>query len=72
MAGRKRKCPVCGGKVARIVYGMPGPDLMDDAQQGKVILGGCCISDHDPDRGCVDCDWVEYPPGPRWPDELSL
>ena len=62
MSGRKRKCPECGGKVVRIVYGMPGPGLMQDADDGKVLLGGCCIGFNDPDRGCVDCEWVDHPP----------
>lgn len=62
MSGRKRKCPECGGKVVRIVYGMPGPELWNEAEEKKVLLGGCCIGFHDPDRGCLDCDWVDYPP----------
>lgn len=62
MAGRKRKCPQCGGKVVPIVYGMPGPGLWLESEEKRVILGGCCISPRDPDRGCLDCDWVDFPP----------
>ena len=40
---KPRKCPVCGNKVVKIVYGMPGPELMEQAMSGEVILGGGCI-----------------------------
>ena len=69
MAGRKRKCPACGGKVVPIVYGMPGERLMQDADDGKVILGGCCILDFSPDRGCLDCSWTESSVRPPWLQE---
>ena len=58
---KPRKCPVCGNKVVKIVYGMPGPELMEQAMSVEVILGGCCIiSDEngnqlDPEFGCVEC-----------------
>lgn len=32
-----------GVRVVPIVYGMPGPELMQRAQQGKVHLGGCIL-----------------------------
>lgn len=40
-------------KTVRIVYGMPGPDLMERAERGKVALGGCMIGP--PGRQCVTC-----------------
>jgi rubredoxin len=60
--GTPRKCPECGTKLLRIVYGMPGPDLFDEAEQGKVLLGGCCISFNDPTWGCSHCGWTYAPP----------
>ena len=60
--GTPRKCPECGTKLLRIVYGMPGPELFDEAEQGKVLLGGGCISFNDPTWGCSSCGWTYTPP----------
>lgn len=60
MPSKKRKalakCPSCGSsKVLPIVYGLPSLDLMRDVERGRVALGGCCISDNDPEWRCADC-----------------
>lgn len=53
------KCPQCGNAtVLPIVYGMPGPELWEEAQQGKVLLGGCCIGPFEPDHQCTECGWI--------------
>lgn len=70
--GTPRKCPDCGTKLLPIVYGMPGPELFDDAEQGKVMLGGCCVSFNDPTRGCPACGWEFTPPPPELTDEQNL
>ena len=49
------KCPHCGGKVVPIIYGDPAPEVMDSAERGKVILGGCCLSPDSPDYACSVC-----------------
>ena len=48
-------CPSCGevGGLKRILYGMPGQDF----NYGKYIVGGCVISERDPEIGCVNCGW---------------
>lgn len=49
-------CPTCGSTDrARIVYGLPGPELMEAAERGEVVLGGCCVSDDDPRYACRAC-----------------
>jgi len=58
--GTRRKeaalCPTCGSKRVRsIVYGYPGPELARDAENGPVVLGGCCVSEANPTRACLDC-----------------
>ena len=51
------KCPKCGGKVVKIVYGMPTPELYEQAERKEVVLGGCCIhEDGDPQWACVECE----------------
>lgn len=52
------KCPACGAKaVARILYGMPifSEELEEELREGKITLGGCCVSDDDPNWECTSC-----------------
>lgn len=49
------KCPHCGGKVVRILYGEPTPEAFDQAEQGKFVLGGCYICETSPDWECLSC-----------------
>ena len=56
----RRICPKCGStSIAPIVYGLPGPKLMEESREGRVVLGGCVITDEDPTHACLDC-------GSRW------
>ena len=53
---QKQKCPSCdSNNVVPIVYGMPGSELMEQAERGEVILGGCVVTDNDPGLYCKDC-----------------
>lgn len=59
MALKNMTCPNCNSpRVARILYGMPMfDDKLDKAmKEGKIVLGGCCITDNDPDYQCLDCN----------------
>jgi len=48
-------CPKCGNATGiRIVYGLPGSDLMQSAQRGEVALGGCLVMDDNPSWLCSD------------------
>lgn len=60
---KPRKCPACNSsRIANILYGMPeqSPKLERDIEAGRIILGGCCISDDDPVWQCADCQMVIY------------
>lgn len=49
-------CPACdSARVVDIVYGYPGPELMEAAANKDVVLGGCCIDDDMPRWQCVEC-----------------
>ena len=49
-------CTKCGSKnTVRIVYGYPSQETLEIAKNGKVVLGGCIISDNDPVWHCNDC-----------------
>ena len=53
---RKAPCPRCGSlDVVPILYGYPGPGMMDMAEQGKIALGGCCVTARDPRKHCRVC-----------------
>ena len=58
-------CPVCGSdKIASYLWGMPimSKKLESDINEGKIILGGCCISDDDPFCVCNVCKTDFYGP----------
>ena len=60
---KSRKCPSCGSnKIANILFGMPAfsEELENDLKEGRVVLGGCCVSDDDPSWQCADCDIKIY------------
>lgn len=76
MKPKHSKCPHCGSPGAvRIVYGYPTEETMRLAEEGFVLLGGCCQLIEDPDRACTVCRY-------RWnsktgigsvhPDNLAL
>ena len=69
-------CHVCGGPWLYVVYGFPGGDLVQLAEQGRVILGGCvpggprfrCLQGH-PFSGAEDVQdlrpaWIAPLPPP--------
>lgn len=52
-----RKCPNCGStNVLSILYGMPTHEAFLEAEEGKIKLGGCCISLNDPEYFCKECE----------------
>ena len=54
---KKRVCPECGSEdIARIVFGFPGQELMERAQRREIVLGGCWLSDQEPQWHCKDCE----------------
>lgn len=58
----ERLCPKCGSsKVAYVVYGLPvwSPWLERADREGRLIMGGCCMTGDDPDSQCLSC-------GHRW------
>src|SRR5688572_11192666 len=52
----KIRCPHCGkNDAAEILYGLPGPEAMEMAGRGEVVLGGCVVTDDDPTHECRSC-----------------
>ncbi|MDA8226311.1 MAG: hypothetical protein M0T74_01135 [Desulfitobacterium hafniense] len=57
MAITYKKCPKCGStNSVHIVYGMPSNELYQEAQVGKVKLGGCLLDPSNPEYVCKDCE----------------
>lgn len=57
MSRAKPKCPSCNSEnVATIAFGYPGPEMITAAERGEIVLGGCCITEDDPEWHCKDCE----------------
>jgi hypothetical protein len=51
--GSEASCVLCDRPVVPIVYGMPGPELFEQAERGDVVLGGCVLPiAGEPTRSC--------------------
>lgn len=46
-------CEQCGRPSLPIAYGMPGLELMELAERGAVVLGGCDVEDDQPTHQCA-------------------
>lgn len=53
--GYEPKCPECGNKMIKIVYGMPEGSVIEKAKNGEIHLGGCTIFDFKPEYHCRNC-----------------
>jgi|CXWL01.1.fsa_nt_gi predicted RNA-binding Zn-ribbon protein involved in translation (DUF1610 family) len=63
---QRLRCPACGGgRVVPICYGLPGPEMMEEARAGKIWLGGCEVRADNPSWHCPACghDWAARAPG---------
>jgi hypothetical protein len=60
MSGTLRKgstCPICTkAKLVPIAYGFPGAEMWRDEGLGLITLGGCCVTDNDPELECLGCE----------------
>ena len=60
-----KTCPICHQRtLVELVFGMPGPELFEAAEQGDLVLGGCCIAPalacDSPDLTCTTCNWTGF------------
>lgn len=62
-------CPTCKSRtIVPIIIGFPGPEDMDAATNGNVLLHGCIVNGEEPDRpvSCTRCNWYgEHVRGPK-------
>ena len=54
---RPPACPECGyyDQVVPIVYGLPGPELIEQARRGELALGGSPLGADSPAWYCKGC-----------------
>jgi len=60
---KPRRCPNCGAaQMASILYGLPdfSSELQRELDEGKTVLGGCCIMGCDPAWQCTRCQLQVY------------
>ncbi|HAY3563430.1 TPA: hypothetical protein JRW62_002445 [Elizabethkingia meningoseptica] len=49
-------CPFCKGRIVTITYGSVPPETVQEAIEGKLILGGRFVSpDESPRWACINC-----------------
>ena len=51
-------CPKCNSSsIAEIFWGYPGnmDSIKDALDKNEVVLGGCIVTDHDPEWECNSC-----------------
>lgn len=55
-------CPVCSSsETVPLAFGFPGPEMMDAADRGEIVLGGCCLPEGPiPRWHCAACR-VDFP-----------
>ena len=56
----KKLCPKCSSdNLAEFLYGMPvnGPELENDLENNKIILGGCSILENAPNFRCNESEY---------------
>ena len=54
----RKMCPKCGSRdTAHILWGMPvmSSELEDELENGRVVLGGCCVPMPEPRYHCNKC-----------------
>ncbi|MEU2349880.1 hypothetical protein [Modestobacter sp. NPDC049651] len=49
-------CPSCGREESvPLLWGLPGPEAMELAERGLVVLGGCMLTPDEPTLACRAC-----------------
>jgi len=49
------RCPHCAGEQLPVAYGYPPPWVVEAADRGEVVLGGCTWDPGDPAYACPHC-----------------
>lgn len=74
MPFRKFICPKCGERSGvEIICGYPTVDLFERAELGEIFLGGCVLTEDQPDRHCTACEheWQIRRRRSKWEIEME-
>ncbi|HIK60001.1 MAG TPA: hypothetical protein EYF98_04845 [Planctomycetes bacterium] len=69
---KPRRCTACrSSRIANILYGEPCMDREMERliEEGRLVLGGCCIGGDDPSWRCVTCGALVHVTGREDPDD---
>ena len=69
---KPRRCTACrSSRIANILYGSPVMDeeLGRQIEEGRLVLGGCCIGGDDPSWQCRTCGALVHVTGCEDPDD---
>jgi hypothetical protein len=56
-----KRCPACGDQIEPlpVVFGYPAHETFEEAEAGKIRLGGCVVGPDDPTLACPNCNaWL--------------
>jgi hypothetical protein len=57
MPSKRTPCPKCQSKkIVPIQYGEPTMATLDKSAAGKLVLGGCCVTEESTKWYCMDCE----------------
>ncbi|EAR93076.2 hypothetical protein TTHERM_00449210 (macronuclear) [Tetrahymena thermophila SB210] len=58
MDSNKTSCPICKSKdqVAKVVYGYPARQILQQVQRKEVKLGGCMVPENPKKWYCFNCN----------------
>ena len=59
-------CPECGLPGVPLIYGMPGPEAMDAANDGELALGGCVMDEFPANLRCPNGHEWREPETAQW------
>ncbi len=53
-----QRCPVCRSRRGvPIVFGLPGPELLEASREGRIHLGGCVVYRENQQWHCQKCGY---------------
>ena len=68
LSRKSKECPTCGHTpIGKILWGMPDmdPKLQKSIEEGKTIIGGCCLGGDEPTWECSKCHQQIWKPIPE-------
>ena len=55
LRGAEIFCRALADEGVEIVFGYPSEEMIEQLERGEIVLGGCCVTEDDPEGHCKDC-----------------